>query len=102
MGAEEWTLKRHKVANKGSVRTGRLNTGEREIGRTGKKKSVGERGSLTAGKCSCTARPMPETPAGPEARGVENIKADVLKAAAPGNQPAMDLMPNPPGQEPKS
>lgn len=90
------------MANKGSVRKGRLNTGEREIGRTGKKKSAGERGSLTAGKCSRTGAAESRDPASAEARGVENIKADVLKAAAPGNQPAMDSMPIPPGQEPRS
>lgn len=101
-GTEEWMQKRQKVANKGSVRKGRLNPGERQMGRTGKKKSVAERGSWTAGKCSRTGSADARDPAGPEARGIEHIKADVLKAAAPGNQPAMDLMPIPPGQEPKS
>lgn len=43
-----------------------------------------------------------QAPASPEARVIENTGADVLKAAAPGNQPAMDLMPSPPRQKPKS
>lgn len=37
------------------MRKGRLNTGEREeIVRNGKKKNMGERGSLATGKCWCT------------------------------------------------
>lgn len=45
-------VKEAQVENKGSVRKGRLNTGEREeIGRTGEKKNMGERGSLATGKC---------------------------------------------------
>ena len=93
-----------KVENKGSVRKGRLNTGEREeIGKIGWKNNMREWGPFSHREVLAHHHDqLHETPASPEAGVVENVKADMLKATATRNQPEMDFMPIPPKHEPES